>query len=174
MRFLEVANRLTGISCPVFGVSWTPSELEVTTARRVISFLEDRCVLYNPTEVELPEHCVRSVLEIRQFLTPQLGEMDPQDELSKNLTAMRTACRKFLDSITPVMSDGLQHNSLRGFSEWVFISALGEMRGIIGLHVALIATRNGLDLGRDLARIVPAEDAESKDSFTELSPFLDF
>jgi hypothetical protein len=42
-------------------------------ARRVISYLEDRRVLYNPTELEVPQHCIQSVLDIRHFLSHELG-----------------------------------------------------------------------------------------------------
>src|SRR6266550_1403444 len=96
MRFKEIANRLTGISCPVFGVSWNPVEAEVTKARRIISFLEDRRVLYNPYEMEMPSHCVESVLEIRRFLTSEIGDLTFESHLAENLRGMRAACRKFL------------------------------------------------------------------------------
>lgn len=76
MKFSEMGRRLTGVTSPFFGVSWNPSEAEVTTARRVISFLEDRRVLYRPTEMEVPEHCIQSVLEIRRFLTVELSHLD--------------------------------------------------------------------------------------------------
>jgi len=48
MKFSEIANRLTGISTPLGGVSWQSSDLEVSAARRVIAFLENRRVLYAP------------------------------------------------------------------------------------------------------------------------------
>jgi len=57
MKFKEIASRLTGIGTPVFGVSWVPQEAEVTVARRVITFQEDRRLLYNPGEMEMPERC---------------------------------------------------------------------------------------------------------------------
>jgi hypothetical protein len=66
MKFSEIANRLTGISTPLGGVSWQSSDLEVSAARRVIAFLEDRRVLYAPEEMEVASHCVQSVLEIRR------------------------------------------------------------------------------------------------------------
>ena len=59
MKFSEVARRLTGISCPIFGVSWNPGESKVTYARQTLTYLEDRRVLYAPWNVEVPEHCVR-------------------------------------------------------------------------------------------------------------------
>lgn len=58
MRFSEIANRLAGISTPIGGVSWQPAELELSAARRVVTFLEDRRVLYSPSELEVPSHCV--------------------------------------------------------------------------------------------------------------------
>jgi uncharacterized protein DUF6650 len=76
MKFSEIANRLTGISTPLGGVSWQPTDLEVSAARRVIAFLEDRRVLYAPDELEVPDHCVHSVLEIRHFLSGELGKLD--------------------------------------------------------------------------------------------------
>ena len=75
MKFSEIANRLTGISTPLGGVSWQSSDLEVSAARRVIAFLEDRRVLYAPDELEVPDHCVHSVLEIRHFLSGELGKL---------------------------------------------------------------------------------------------------
>lgn len=46
MRFSEIFNRLTGISCPIFGVSWNPAETQRTIARRIIIYLEAKRVLY--------------------------------------------------------------------------------------------------------------------------------
>ena len=54
MKFSEIANRLTGISTPLGGVSWQSSDLEVSAARRVIAFLEDRRVLY-AAELQFPD-----------------------------------------------------------------------------------------------------------------------
>jgi hypothetical protein len=45
-----------------------------------------------------------------------------------------------------------------GADNWVFNSALGELRGIIGLHVAALAAQHGLDVEGDLAAVLPAAD----------------
>lgn len=63
MIFREIRERLTGISCPIFGVSWNPSETERTKAIKIIRFLEDRRVLYNPYEQECPDHCIHSIIK---------------------------------------------------------------------------------------------------------------
>jgi len=57
MKFKQIIGRLTGFSVPIFGVSWNPPEPEVQKARRVLTYLEDRRVLYNPDSLEVPEQC---------------------------------------------------------------------------------------------------------------------
>jgi hypothetical protein len=64
------------------GVSWQSSDLEVSAARRVIAYLEDRRVLYAPEEMEVASHCVQSVLEIRHFLSGELGKLDAKSEFA--------------------------------------------------------------------------------------------
>ena len=155
MTFKEILTRITGVSTPIFGVSWDPPKAERTVARKVIQFLEDRRVLYNPSELEIPDHCVASVLEIRQFLTDQISALDDKSELAASLRAMRAACRKFLDSL-PHRSRSLPPMYWAAFDSWAFITALGELRGVFGVHLAKIAAQNGLDIEDDLAAILPA------------------
>ncbi|MCZ2077973.1 MAG: hypothetical protein LC130_23580 [Bryobacterales bacterium] len=165
MKFSEIANRLTGISTPLGGMSWQPTELEVSAARRVVSFLEDRRVLYAPDELEVPSHCVHSVLEIRRFLTAEIGRLDSGSEFAASLRAMRIACRKFLERVGV---DGdertvLYANHHGHWASWTFYSALGEMRGTSGVHLARIATQFKLDIEDKLAAILPEKDEEDSD-----------
>jgi hypothetical protein len=102
VKFSEIANRLTVISTPL--VSWQPSDLEVSAARLVVAFLEDRRVLYAPDELEVPDHCVHSALEIRHFLSGELGKLDAKSEFAASLRAMRAACR----TLDRVGADGWQ------------------------------------------------------------------
>lgn len=89
MRFKETFARLTGISVPFFGVQWNPPEADRAIAKRVIAFLEDRRVLYAPSEMEVPEHCVHSIVEIRSFLTSELGKLEETSELASSLRTKR-------------------------------------------------------------------------------------
>ena len=161
MNFTEIATRLTGFSCPLFGVSWNPPDAERTIAREIITFLEDRRVLYVPSEMEVPEHCAQSVLRIREFLTAQIGGIEAKSQLSTSLRAMRAACRKFLNT---TVEDGgiiLSHGGRWGhFASWKFAGALGELRGAFGIHVAQIAAQNGLDVEDDLASILPGPEGD--------------
>jgi len=47
---------------------------------------------------------------------------------------------------------------------WVFNSALGELRGIIGIHAAALAAQHGLDVEGDLASILPAADKQEAEN----------
>ena len=161
MKFSEIASRLTGVSCPIFGVSWTAPAAEVTVARRVIAFLEDRRVLFNDDSIETPQYCVKSVLDIRGYLTTEIQQM-ADGELCANLRGMRAACRKFLDAVDEggsgrVIRHALDHGH---WASWKFGAALGELRGSFGQSIARIAAQNGLDVEDDLARILPASDTD--------------
>jgi hypothetical protein len=157
MKFSEVARRLTGISCPIYGVSWNPGTAEVVYARKVITYLEDRRVLYAPWDVEVPGHCVESILDIRRFLTAELGQLDDKDDsIAPHLRAMRAACRQFLTTASTLDGGHGVRPWMGGFNGWRFNDALGELRGVFGIHVGQLATKFGLDIEDDLATILPA------------------
>jgi hypothetical protein len=159
MKFTEIAARLTGISTPLGGISWQATETEMAAARRVISFLEDRRVLYAPDEMEVPAHCVHSVLEIRRFLTVEVGKFDNGSELAASLRAMRAACRRFLERVGADGRDAVLYANHRGhWASWTFYGALGEMRGTFGIHLARIAAEFRLDIEDALATILPERD----------------
>jgi hypothetical protein len=166
MKFSEIANRLTGISTPLVGVSWQPTDLEVSAARRVIAFLEDRRVLYAPDSLEVPSHCVESVLEIRHFLSGELGKLETASEFAASLRAMRAACRKFLDRVGVDGRETVLYANHQGhWASWTFYSALGELRGTFGVHVVKVAAEFKLDVEDRLAEILPARaDTDSDDS----------
>jgi hypothetical protein len=160
LRFSEVASRLNGISTPVAGVSWTPPRSDVAVARSVLNFLEDRRVLYEPYQVEMPSYCVQSVLEIRAFLTDQLVAGDIGDDLTGVLRGMRAACRKFVGDASAVQAEReiLRFADLMGAGGWVFNQSLGELRGVIGVQIAHLSVRYGLDVPEPLVATLPLLD----------------
>lgn len=154
MRFSDMVNRLTGFSTPVFGVSWSPRAGERDEATLLIAFLEDRRVLFAPSQLEIPYHCVESILEIRKHLTAVIGKLDAASNLTLHCRAMRGECRKFLDKIGP---ETLEHaNSWGHYQSWVFSDALGQLRGVFGSHLAAICAAYGVDVESQLAEIFPA------------------
>lgn len=157
MKFREVVSRLTGFSVPVFGVSWNPPEPEVTVARRVLAFLEDRRVLFNPYHLEVAEQCVSSVIDIRRFLTEEIGKLPGDSKLGEHMRGIRAACRKFLDETSPGSRRVLRPHFAGPF-EAEFFTELGELRATIGLHVAALAVMHGLDVEGELAKTLPELD----------------
>ena len=127
MKFREITSRLTGISSPIFGVSWNPPPAEVTIARRVIAFLEDRRVLFADESVEVPSHCVASVIDLRRYLTSEIQQL-ADGELSSSLRAMRAACRKFMGSVDDRVAEFSFATALTspGHALWRFGAALGQ------------------------------------------------
>ena len=113
--------------------------------------------------MEVPHHCVHSVIDIRRFLTDELGHLDGDTELAKGLRAMRAACRKFLNTVQADDRDVLGYADLRGhWVSWVFNGALGELRGVYGVHIAQMAAEYGLDVEDDLASILPGMDLDEQ------------
>lgn len=163
MKYIDIIrHRITGIGCPIFSISWTPGESSRKIARDVVLFLEDRRVLYIPSEMECPGHCVHSVLDIRSFLTTQLQRATDDETLSGYLRAMRIACRKFLDRMNHnerKERDFLRHADSWGhWASWEFASALGELRGTFGVMLAQLAASYGVDVEDELASIIPGDD----------------
>jgi len=155
MKFKKIAKSLTGISTPVFGLSWSPPETDREIVRQVITFFEDRRALYNPYNIETTAWVIESVLEIRKKLTDILETLDENPNISPHLRAMRAACRKLMDEAEKQMKGRYPY---RGD----IFTALGEMRAIFGIHIAQLCVKYGIDIESDLATILPIEDNEPK------------
>ena len=158
MKFNELASRLTGFSIPVFGVSWSPPESEIAVARRVLAFLEDRRVLFNPYQLEVADQCVDSVIEIRKFLTVEIGQLASDSKLGEHLRGIRAACRKFLNDVPSGPGRILRPHWVGPFESDLFL-ALGALRASIGVRIAAIALMHGLDIEGELASALPDDDA---------------
>jgi hypothetical protein len=145
MKPKDTRYRLTGLSIGPLGVSWERIETEKAEARKLITFLEDRRVLYGPFDREVWNHCDRSVLQIRGHLTDQLQRVRANSRLANTLRALRASCRRFLD-----MSE-----ARRGGLNEEYLTAMGELRAIFGIHVASLAAKYDLEVEDELASIFP-------------------
>jgi len=171
MRFKEILRRLTGLNLGPFGAQWNPPEPEISKARRVLAQLEDRRVLYNPSSLEVPQHCVEPVIEIRRLLSSELGGLGEGTPLGSSLRAMRAACRKFLDHLQQGGPDVVTYGWHRGhWASWDFNASLGELRGVFGVHVAQIAALYKLDVEQGLSSILPGVDEGQSDDLHPRTP----
>lgn len=168
MTFKEIVNRITGISIPIFGLSWNPPILEQRIVEKIMTFLEDKRVLYNPYEMENPEYCKQSVCEIREFLTQQLFDVNRNSHLYKTLDGMRIACRNFLNIITEnsfaFNFNGNQlNNNLEISGQILFFSGIGELRGTFGFLIAELLIKYKIDCSDELSIIIPLRNIEEDD-----------
>jgi hypothetical protein len=150
--FRSIVPRITGISTPVFGVSWEPPQSERQLIRKLMTFLEDRRALYNAYNLEVPEWVTESVLKIREQLTDILGILPEESMAVPPLKAMQAACRKFLDQTGQLHHRG---GLLYGPDGETFFTALGELRGVFGIHIAQLCVSYRVNLGSQLEAILP-------------------
>lgn len=155
MKFTELANKLTGISCPIFGISWNPAETQRSIARRIIIFLEARRVLFGDYGDEALCQCIESVTKIKEYLTSELPAIDDSSELNAYIRSMRKSCNKFLSCFPLNKQDKCRYCKERNPEYWYFVSTIGELRGVFGIMIGQIAKAYGLDVEDDLARIIP-------------------
>ena len=154
LAFKEIAKRINGVSIPVFGIQWNPPESEREIVRETFIFLEDRRALYNDYAHELDHEVTESVIAIRNELTSGLKRLPEYTEAVASFKSMRAACREYLDS-----ARGDAHRWNGPFS---FMTQLGRFRAIIGMHVAYLAVKYGIDIDGELARVIPAELQDAK------------
>src|SRR4051812_47731175 len=130
-KFSEIASHIHGISLPIFGVSWQPPEPERAIIRSLLIFLEDRRALYNPFAFEMEHEVANSVLEIRKTLTDTLQHLQEPSSANSNISAMRSACREYLDDSRNEAGMGWRNSG--------FLINLGRLRTIFGYHIGQLA-----------------------------------
>jgi hypothetical protein len=151
ITFKEIASRITGVSIPLFGISWNPPESDREIVRETFIFLEDRRALYNDYAHELDHEVAKSVLAIRSELTTALKRLSQNSEAAPCFSSMRAACREYLDSARPRSHGG----------PFSFMVELGKLRAMIGIQVAYLAVKYGINVDGDLAHIIPPKDRDA-------------
>lgn len=152
--------KFTGISTPVAGLSWELTKTDKEVAQQVVTFLEDRRVLFGDRHMEDELLCYRSAGAIRAFLTEQMQILKKNSPLRHSLGMMRAACRVFMDRGEPGGS-GFERRFAYGPDGFGY--ALGDMRTAIGVQLAVILSQFPLEVEESLLRILPPEDREQDD-----------
>lgn len=158
----EAKRRLTGLTLPTVlgtgggGATWTVEAGDKARASSVLQYLEDRRVLYNLYDVELPDACVMSVREIREYLRGAIRECQSA-ELRDPLRAIQAACRQFLTEAEAI--DGRYGRRIQviggGSDSWVFNQAIGSLLARVGTSVAVIVETFDIEIDEHLAQILP-------------------
>jgi hypothetical protein len=167
IKYREIISRIkkykiTGISTAVFGISWEIKDSDRKIVSKLISYFEDRRVLYLQYEPHMKKaNCIESVLNIREYLTNEITQITPDSELIPILKYLRASCRKFLLRIEPFQNelDNLPED-VPSNAKFVFSTALGELRASFGDTIAMLCTKYKINVSNDLGLILPIEDIE--------------
>ncbi|CAG9426770.1 TPA: DUF6650 family protein [Providencia alcalifaciens] len=151
MHFNSILRRINGISTPIFGVSWTPDNQEFQAVRKLVTFLEDRRVLYYGEEREGADYCRISVEKIREKLTEFLQEFDTNKDLVKSVRSFRSACRNFCNEIGAINVC----NEPLPVQRSILNTELSKLRKVAGKTVGALAISYGLDIEDELAALIP-------------------
>ena len=149
-KSFKIIHRITGISCPIFGISWDPSKTDRDKIRSLITFLEDRRVLYNPFNSEVSIWMSESIIEIRKKLTDIVSDFKEDTEATQIIRTMRSSCRKYLDRTYKHQKKGLINRTI--------IENLIELRSVFGLCIGKLSIMFGIDIEESLAEIIPVLD----------------
>jgi len=162
--FSKIIKSMNGISTPYFGVQWNPPKGDREVAGKLIAFLEDQRSLYNPYEPDMSGYVEGSIRKMRMHLTDMIDSGIAPPEVSGHIRAMRASCAKFMGRQKPYKQQPCGQQPfgrlLSRQDDDEFFAALGELRGVFGIHIAQLSIKYGLDMEQDLAAILPLPDIE--------------
>lgn len=163
LRGQQLTSRLTGIPTPVAGMDWKPPVEERDKGRRLLSSLADQRALHYPYDKEIGSFVVQSILDILARITRDKEALSEGSILRCILGGMQAACRKFLDeNQSPSAGYGWPY-------EAQLHCTLGELRALLGIHIARIACAYDLEVDACLRDILPPEaEAEAEDTVGEV------
>lgn len=144
--------RITGVSVPWgFGVSWEYRESDASIVRRVLTFLEDRRILYEPLNAQLFYYAGLSAAEIRNMLTAE-GSGSAGELLTSLLKEIRRAFAEFMTKLERIEQSERSGGGKDLREEKVL--ALGEMRGHVNPILALLAAKYEIEVEPELAAVL--------------------
>ena len=144
--------RITGVSVPWgFGVSWEYRESDATIARRVLTFLEGRRILYEPLNAQIFYYVGESATQIRDMLT-QESSGSAGEQLTSLLKEIRRAVIEFKTKLERIEQS--ERSGVGGDLREEKALALGEMRGRVNPILALIAAKYEIEVEPELAAVL--------------------
>ncbi|MHC4487985.1 MAG: DUF6650 family protein [Planctomycetota bacterium] len=154
----DLANRLMGISTPVGGITWKAPIDERGKAERLLVYLAGQRALHYPYDREIGSFVVQSILDTRERVSRDIEALSMDSILRQILRGMQAGCRKFLDeNQSPSAGYGWPY-------EAQLYCTLGELRALLGIHIARIACAYDLEVDACLGDILPPEPEEPNKS----------
>ena len=98
---------LNGISVPFGGISWSKNNSSKEMFSYLLLFLESKRILVNPTDMEIKEWCIESVLEIKDTLVSITKDIKLKNDEILIITSLIDACNEYLDIVSPMNLNGI-------------------------------------------------------------------
>jgi hypothetical protein len=114
-----------------------------SSAKQLLTFMQQRGVLFVPLHGEYPPHVFESIKEIRTFLTQLQANLDAESPLAVIVDSINHACRHFMNT-----------TSMNAEYEEVLFG-LGALRKIIGLNIGDLANLYGFTVSGPLRDAIP-------------------
>jgi hypothetical protein len=93
-----------------------PTTLEIDLSKQLIDFFEDKRVIYDLYEKEIPKHGMESVLNIRTELTRIRKQLGQDTSLYLRIEKMQNACKTFFSELSLVDLENLKFDITN--SDW--------------------------------------------------------
>jgi hypothetical protein len=158
----STGKRVSGGSASALSFGAGVSTAAVTTDQDVIqaliTFLEDRRVLFNLEYLEVASQVDRSVEDMRKELTEALQQVDRKSPSVAPLRALRAACRRYLDNPRQTFRHMGSHDGRHNHNEPGFFLALGELRATFGHELKLLDDLFDIDMESQLRTLFPTID----------------
>lgn len=128
--------------------------VEPTTAKKIISALQDRRALWQAFDAEFPDRVRQSLDNLRTRLVDLRCELADGSPLDQILLSLNNTILEFFNAVESSDLTTLRCNS--NDPEWChFSDALATLRKAVGLQIANLATAYGVTLSADLKSIAP-------------------
>jgi len=152
----DQAPRLKGFTIWGFGITWDYSDTEYGRIHDLFVMLENRRVLYDPYQAEVPSGALNSVQELRGELEVALKGLAPDSKAAPLLRVMQRSCRDFLRATEPqIAKDNLNRAPMQ---RMLFDERLGSFRGVFLIYAAILARSVGVDVHGELKKALPEID----------------
>ena len=145
----DLISRLIGIETPIGGIDWKPPLEDQQKARQILADLAQQQILWDTCDIAIGSFVTQAILDFRDKLHNELQGLSYHSTLLEGLHAMLAACKKFLEiNQSPRSGYGSPY-------EAQLHSTLGELRALIGIHIARLACAYDLEVATDLEGILP-------------------
>jgi len=119
--------------------------------RYLLLFLESKRILTNPMDMEVFDHCVHSVLEIKKVLNEITKDVALEEEDINIVRKLQNACNNYLDATNDF---GNGHIAYKRNGEWehpAFSKAMKSFRRVFKVNISTIISKYELDFSKEIS-----------------------